>query len=1812
MNGLKSLLLVLFVFFSFGFSCLAQNNGPVMNVKGVRLTIKSKDAIFVKGNIHVEDYDVYKGILHNEGILTLTDTINNDSDSLFLTSSNPGRSNDSSDTEQDPLGKVVFSSTRSKFIKGNAPFYFNNLTVRQGLLSIDDTIKVFGEIELDQANFYLNNNNIDLFDLSGDINIKTGKLKEGSESNDYRIYDDSLGVIKAAKFFDATSGSDPANIGFSINPYSSNADLIISRIHFADTLVTDGGIKRAYLVKNNGGVTGDAKDIKISFFDNDLYGDLVENDSSLRIFRKTLDSLRFEYLGGEYDTVLNFVEVSGANLKEGYYTIADTICDNPPRINLGNDKIVCEGGEISVIADSVYNDEEKKLMTYSWWSDDLILGNTNGSSVYINTDTINKYLNDTLVLHLMVYDERGCVNEDSVRFYTFPNPNIGIKILKPSPNICFGDPISFVDTIGGNSKGEYKWEFVEEGYFETNVNPSYNYNGIEGSKNLYVQFTDTNGCGVDSTIQFTVHPLPKPSFKVDLNSCIGEELYIDNQSDLKIDKVGDAIATYIWDMGNGNRINVSPDTVISDSNLYYSSDKIKYTSGIPGPDLIYKYDKTGEYNIALYSETFSGCKGDTIIPLIVRDSVHVDFDVSTYTNVCFGQESKFFANSNTSDTNIVANYEWYLNDTLIAANNLNDTVKCTFDNPGVYEVVLKAISKYGCTKSISKEIEIYQSPVAYFITKPVCENTVSVFNSDGSDTSTDNYTWNLPDTTIYSNSEVLVNYLFDNDGEFPVNLRVELANGCASEYTDTAIVLLNPNSSLQVNNTCFNSQNDDTLILNTSVNTYPTIYSWEFGDGSSSDLVQPIKRYDFSDNYIVQLTSSNKYIVDSREYTCSSTDQDIIEIYKVASANFNIDENTNVCEGTTSNFIITNLINSSNVHHYAWILDNDTTISSPTPDQLDYQFKNSGSYNVRLKTVTENACVDSVSQVVTIYEVPAVELISDSVCLGGDLIFSVKDNLQDSENDYKWYFDGVYIGEGFYANINSSEEGLHEVVLGAESTNGCSSRDTSSAVIYQLPEEQFQNEISVCSDSLQLVGTDSNYDYLWNNKIYGNSYTVKTDEICEVKVTDKLTACSITESIQVKLNKPLNVDIGNDTSVCDEITLDAGYFGQTATYIWSNGETGRYSKIIFSGDYAVTVSQGGCSSSDNIHVDINESPSLELGENITICEGEHVLINAHINNAISYLWSTGENSSQKDISAISVGTFNYKVTVTDVNNCSASDQIDIAINPKPKLDLGENVDICQNEELVLNATTLNALSYSWNTGESSSIIYPKQQSNTIESKMFSVEVTNKFACADRDTILVNFLPVPTVILPDEIVACGNESVELSAYNQDIISYKWNNGSINSVVNIDPLVDGEGIYYAILENKYHCISKTNSSSVSFKTIPESILPEVVTACNSIDVDAGNFGAEFLWSDNITNQKREFLQTGEYTVTITNGSSCSITDSINVTINYVTKPYLGSDIELCTNDTKVLRTGIHDSEYSFVWNGYSTGDTMTVATPGTYIVKAIHNNGCEESDTITVISRPLPAVDLGEDTYKCSDDNIILDAGKDGFDYFWQSSLGIESNERLFEVTDTGKYWVQVTNNYNCVSSDTILIRSTSLSIDPMFVTNSKLIAGDSVLFVDMSYPEPINWLWEFGDLQQSVLQNPVHVYYGKGEYQVNLHVSNSVCSASIIKIIEVEQNSKDGQDEENEEFLGDKFIEIQSVKIYPNPTSGNLTIEAELSRRTNANIYIFDLMGRLIDIRKYSNVDKLYEYLDIQGVSSGIYIVKILAGTDHKTYKIIKQ
>ena len=142
----------------------------------------------------------------------------------------------------------------------------------------------------------------------------------------------------------------------------------------------------------------------------------------------------------------------------------------------------------------------------------------------------------------------------------------------------------------------------------------------------------------------------------------------------------------------------------------------------------------------------------------------------------------------------------------------------------------------------------------------------------------------------------------------------------------------------------------------------------------------------------------------------------------------------------------------------------------------------------------------------------------------------------------------------------------------------------------------------------------------------------------------------------------VSVDLGADTAVCSSITLDAGL--EADSFLWSTGETNQTIELsnnsteVIDTVISVMVNASGCSVSDTIAITLYPTPTLNLGDDISICQADLIdPITLNAGSGFSYLWSTGEitESILVDI------TDNYSVTITDENNCTAQDEINVSI-----------------------------------------------------------------------------------------------------------------------------------------------------------------------------------------------------------------------------------------------------------------------------------------------------------------------------------------------------------------------------------------------------------------------------------------------------------------------------------------------------------------------------------------------------------------------
>jgi gliding motility-associated-like protein len=163
-----------------------------------------------------------------------------------------------------------------------------------------------------------------------------------------------------------------------------------------------------------------------------------------------------------------------------------------------------------------------------------------------------------------------------------------------------------------------------------------------------------------------------------------------------------------------------------------------------------------------------------------------------------------------------------------------------------------------------------------------------------------------------------------------------------------------------------------------------------------------------------------------------------------------------------------------------------------------------------------------------------------------------------------------------------------------------------------------------------------------------------------VKVTSSAPVCeqvSIPKSIVFSPRPAISIQQVLTTSLCDGQSVDLKVEYTGGTIKWSTGETTSKISVTHSGNYkAIYTSAGGCETEDDIDVAFLPNPVLNLFDG-AVCafKNETVTLTAPAGFS-SYNWNNGESAS---------ATFQVNkpqtvtLTVTDANNCQATQQIHI-------------------------------------------------------------------------------------------------------------------------------------------------------------------------------------------------------------------------------------------------------------------------------------------------------------------------------------------------------------------------------------------------------------------------------------------------------------------------------------------------------------------------------------------------------------------------
>ncbi|MEM6263328.1 MAG: gliding motility-associated C-terminal domain-containing protein [Bacteroidota bacterium] len=116
-------------------------------------------------------------------------------------------------------------------------------------------------------------------------------------------------------------------------------------------------------------------------------------------------------------------------------------------------------------------------------------------------------------------------------------------------------------------------------------------------------------------------------------------------------------------------------------------------------------------------------------------------------------------------------------------------------------------------------------------------------------------------------------------------------------------------------------------------------------------------------------------------------------------------------------------------------------------------------------------------------------------------------------------------------------------------------------------------------------------------------------------------------------------------------------------YIWSDGEIGAVRSFSELGDYTLTaIDTNGCSATQSIQFEEQETRPLRLEARVEICQGDTLLISAETGNFINYQWSDGYLGAERPI--WEVGT--YSVQAEELNSgCISTGSTEAVITTCP-------------------------------------------------------------------------------------------------------------------------------------------------------------------------------------------------------------------------------------------------------------------------------------------------------------------------------------------------------------------------------------------------------------------------------------------------------------------------------------------------------------------------------------------------------------------
>jgi hypothetical protein len=625
------------------------------------------------------------------------------------------------------------------------------------------------------------------------------------------------------------------------------------------------------------------------------------------------------------------------------------------------------------------------------------------------------------------------------------------------------------------------------------------------------------------------------------------------------------------------------------------------------------------------------------------------------------------------------------------------------------------------------------------------------------------------------------------------------------------------------------------------------------------------------------------------------------------------------------------------------------------------------------------------------------------------------------------------------------------------------------------------------------------------------------------------------------------------------------------------------------------------------------SLTVNAGADKTICKGGSTSIGSvYIASGgtapYSYSWfpSTGLNDASLANPSVTgaMASVRYVVTVTDANNLTARDTVNLIIDsslyrPEIVLDAspGNSNPFCEGSPVRLLATSPLPWTgpVTWSNGVSNDF----NSLSVYTSDTLTVRMTATNGCVGTSlpfiTVMKPRTPTPQLLTGDSVSICAGGTATLTAEDsEDPVSYFWSNGSTTPSITVSTA----GTYHVSATGSGGCTSLPASTFISVNPLPTGLIAAGgnVNFCSgdsvqlTMNTDALN---GVTWSNGSTGTSIWVKTSGTYSATLTSPQGCTNAAQNSITVavaSALPAPAVtaGGPVSFCEGGNVLLTAQPVTGADSYLWSNGVTASSITVTTSGSYWVKAINANGCSSgsSTAIAVTVQPLPTGNLvaNGSTSICAGDSVELAINSSAANSFtWNTGAVSQS----IWVRSAGSYSAQITSPAGC-TIQTNTVSTTAATPVTVSITQSGNVLTAS--------PSGFSYQWYLnGSPVNGATAQTLTITEG-GNYSVSLTNNNCFTPGNLSAVLRMQSGGI-------------------SYQVYPNPASGDFNLQYTVTSTERVNIKLCDLQGQTVHTLVNNQTQSPGEYScaikeSTYHLKKGYYILTIQIGNRRTNQSIL--